>query len=682
MGYTLELEPIKAHKAGSKIFSYYATEDEETASGLGRIFVILEIATKDKATIAFASELISVLKDTFYHSPSSDVEASLELACQKANSFFLESELDHNKCYSKLSAIVVATHDERLCFSSSNNGRLLLLRKQRINHLIEPILSKTKKESGKPKLFSNITSGTVEPGDIVIASIRSVTDYFNEEKLKALLRQLKLSNAAKVISDEIQTIPSNIGFEGILLNLKKREPKLDAIITAQAIEKQTVVESMSQMNNRESATSKLLVESPVSTVKKTFNKFFHQTKTPGALPVPSIKQNNQKQEVAIPEQQIPSSKPSIVPPSIGIEAFGTRLSRLSSFLFVKNRFLTIGAILLVLFIATTLVQTKFIHVSSQDSQQLAVIKEQLNQAELALIYQNRDGALSQLKAAQDGFQLLKKPTSSEAKALMDTMDELTHTVYLITDATPETVVDLSTSPKTSSAMNVLAFKGSLYTFASNPFTLFEIKQNEKTTNEIVIPTNLTPTLVLADSETIAISDGTSIASLDLQKKEISTTSSLNTTIVAPYSGRIYAVINNGIARLDKDSKTNSWKQSPWITDNTTITEGLSMAIDGNIYIGTKQGLFKYTKGQKQSFSLPDVGYQLTPSAITTSIDSERLFILDAIKKRIIIMSKTGTLEKQLSLEAFEFPISPSLVVDEVKKTIFFHAGSSIWKVTF
>ncbi len=682
MGYTFELETIKLHKAGNRFFSYYATEEEERESGLGRIHVILEIASKDKSFIAFASELVAVIKDTFFHSPSSDIEASLELACQKANTYFLDSDLDHNKCYSKLSCVVFATHENSISFSSITNGNLLLLRKQKINHLTEPTFSKTKKESGKPKLFTNITSGLLEPGDFVIASTRSITDYFNEEKLKTILRQLKLPDAAKAITDELQKIPTALGFEGALASFKKRPPiqHQEGTAPVQPNDRQTVIESMSQMKQRESVTSKYLVESPAASFKKMFHAGITRMKsviarTERAAAAPKPASTDPAPQGAVP-------KPSIVPPSISEEAFGTRIHKISSTLFVKNRFLTIGSALLILFIATTILQTRLISFSSQDSQSIAAIRELINQAELALIYKNREGALADLKQAREQFQSLKKPESSDAKELLTAMQTISRSVYLIADQTPEPIAELSSFGAPNPTKGVLTSKGALYSFTSNPFQLLEIKQSDKSAEPVPIEIELKPERSVGDADNILVSDGTTLASLDVAKKSIVASSPVASLVFTPYAGRAYAVTNNTIVRLDRDAKTNTWKSTPWITDGTTIQNARSIAIDGDIYVGIDGMVLKFTKGQKQSFILPDFGFSAIPSAIATSIESDRLFILDALQKRIMIVTKNGTLEKQISLETFDQAISPSLVVDEIKKSIFFHTETGIWKVMY
>jgi len=682
MQYTLELKTIKLHKTGNRFFSYYTSEEEELESGLGRIHIILETTSKDRALIEFSSELVAVIKDTFFHSPSSNIEASLELACQKANAFFLNSALDHHKCYSKLSCIAFATHENSISCSSITNGRLLLLRKQRINHVIEPTFSKTKKESGKPKLFTNITSGLLEPGDTVIASTRNLNDYFNDEKLKHILRQLKLSDAAKAIEDDLQKIPSTFGFEVALALLKKQTPAQyqGNPSLSHASEQQTALESMSQMTQRETTTSKLLIEPPVTSLKKLFNNAIARMKSSARRSKPAITAPADSSTAQSPRSA--PQKPSIVPPSIAPEAFRTKIHTISAVLFVKNRFLTLGTVLLIIFILTTLSQTRLIAFKSKDSEVLSAIREEMNQAELALIYKNRVGALAELNQAREQIRLLKNPDSTEAKNLRAALETVSRSVYVITDQTPEQIVDLSSYDKSNTVKDIFTSKGTLYSFTQHPFQLLEIKQSEKKAQPIPIEIPLKPERIVGDANDVLISDGTTLASLDIAKKTLGISTPAASLVFTPYAGRAYVVINNTIMRLDRNETARSWKSTPWLSDGTSIQNALSIAIDGDIYIGIRGNILKFTKGKQQAFTLPDLGYSPTPSAIVTSVGSDRLFILDTEQKRIIIITKSGELIKQVSLETFEPTISPSLVVDEIKKSIFFRAGNGIWKVTY
>ncbi len=114
--------------------------------------------------------------------------------------------------------------------------------------------------------------------------------------------------------------------------------------------------------------------------------------------------------------------------------------------------------------------------------------------------------------------------------------------------------------------------------------------------------------------------------------------------------RPYLLDNSGnIFRYQGDSPT------AWIKNEEDVsTEGLSMAIDGSIFIFTSVGeILRYHEGRKEEKINPFVFPEFSKeSKIYTSSESP-LFVLDSKEGRIAVISKEGILIKQLFNDKFK-----------------------------
>ena len=120
----------------------------------------------------------------------------------------------------------------------------------------------------------------------------------------------------------------------------------------------------------------------------------------------------------------------------------------------------------------------------------------------------------------------------------------------------------------------------------------------------------------------------------------------------------------------------------WVTtENPPLKNAVAMAIDGFIYVLKSDGsVLKFEKGERVlDFSLKDLDKPLAdPQAIFTTVDSERLYILDTGNQRVVITNKSGFYESQY---VYEGALDPTdLFVDEAVGVLYLLDGTKIFRI--
>jgi len=130
--------------------------------------------------------------------------------------------------------------------------------------------------------------------------------------------------------------------------------------------------------------------------------------------------------------------------------------------------------------------------------------------------------------------------------------------------------------------------------------------------------------------------------------------------------------------LDEDKKYS--KATKWLKSvaNVDFSSVVSMAIDGDIWLTTRDGgIFRFRSGQPSSFlpnGLPDP-FQST-LLLRTNPDSENIYIVESDKERLVILKKDGTFLKQVTSKTLASVTN--FVVDEEKGMVYLVSGSLVF----
>ena len=220
-------------------------------------------------------------------------------------------------------------------------------------------------------------------------------------------------------------------------------------------------------------------------------------------------------------------------------------------------------------------------------------------------------------------------------------------------------------------------------------TLVQLTTSNKKVAKYELP--VTAVVGLVDFEDTILLLGEGISSLVFEDNGIAVVqeipegdSNRAATLFASYETYVY-VVNPEKRNIYRYAQNNDGFSEPigWVQE---VARGLdfkdiaSVAIDGDVWLGTKAGqLFKFTRGIVQDFTINGMQTAFESSLLVhTTLDSERLYVLEAQKNRLVILNKNGDFVREIT--------SPSLgsvtdiVVDEAQGKVFAASGSVVFEV--
>lgn len=296
--------------------------------------------------------------------------------------------------------------------------------------------------------------------------------------------------------------------------------------------------------------------------------------------------------------------------------------------------------------------------NQKDEQQAQAIiaraKEKYNEG-TALLSLNKNLAREDLQAAQDIITNGKKqfkPDSKQAKELEafdKTIQDSLQQAAAVNSVTP-TQVDANASP------------------------LLSLERSDTASGYY---TEDTTTIYKGDAKTVQ-----AIAKNDKKTKELFKNDSDWKTMrgIGVFGQNIY-ILDTGANTIDKFTPTASgYANVSYLTDQTSVANGVSMAIDGSVYVLFKDGtITKFTKGKADTFTIEGLDTKFANATrIQTSPDIDSVYVLDNGNSRVVVLGKDGSYKAQYSADTFSK--AKDIAVDEKNKKLYFLAENKIYSI--
>lgn len=190
--------------------------------------------------------------------------------------------------------------------------------------------------------------------------------------------------------------------------------------------------------------------------------------------------------------------------------------------------------------------------------------------------------------------------------------------------------------------------------------------------------------VLDEKGILATQDTQKTTTLKIEKdagwKEIVSLSS--------FGGNLY-LLDKGASDIWRYSGSDGsfGSRKSWLTDSSAdLSQGVSMTIDGSIWVLTKDKILKFTLGKPDNFSLSQMpaspqgepeGF-LDPIRIYTSGDEQNLYVLDKGRGKVYVIAKSGEFKTAYFWEGFKQ--ANDLVAIESIKKLFVLSEAKIYEV--
>ncbi|MBI2589998.1 hypothetical protein HYW32_03195 [Candidatus Berkelbacteria bacterium] len=121
----------------------------------------------------------------------------------------------------------------------------------------------------------------------------------------------------------------------------------------------------------------------------------------------------------------------------------------------------------------------------------------------------------------------------------------------------------------------------------------------------------------------------------------------------------------------------------FITDGTQISDGIDLAIDGNVYVLSKLGeVIKLNRGKRVEFRIHDIPAPASnftsPKQILTTREGGKIYVVDG--ERIVVLGSDGRFQNQYVLDGVQ--ALDQIAVDEDGKVFWVLAENKLYKAGF
>ncbi|MBU4580726.1 hypothetical protein KKB43_07020 [Patescibacteria group bacterium] len=214
-------------KSFCDIFVYEPENVDEQA--LGNLYIVGEIVDFSENSSYLVNLLASIIKKEFYSNAKRSTMESLEASLHKANSALSDlAEQGNVDWIGNLNMTCGTYKNGELHLSQTGKGKTMLVRNGQITDIGKNI---TNEEKPHPfKTFTNIASGELESGDLVLFITPQIFNIFSIEKLRQLASSLDIEELAEIIQDSVEK-ENDIKTIGLLLMKieEEKEEKLSHI---------------------------------------------------------------------------------------------------------------------------------------------------------------------------------------------------------------------------------------------------------------------------------------------------------------------------------------------------------------------------------------------------------------------------------------------------------------------
>lgn len=674
----------------------------------GRLFLLIELPKTKIDQQPLIDEIVNQIGTFFDTSNQTDPEILLEEILQELNKLLpeLSATSKTRNWIASLDLIVGIFYESNIYLAGLGNMNAILIHGNKCTSILE------KNTNVNPaKAFSNIISGQLDSGDILVLSTNSLFDYISEEKIKQLVTHFTPSGAVIKIQELLDSVPDFVSFNSLFI---KKVTARDVEITPEEIHEQQQLNVDDQNLDEE-----IIVEDRKPPAKPKKNK---APRTKYQVDMDVVKKLSPIKKVlyllgliTLFFKLVGNFFKYIFTKGKNAFLFSTSkqyrdtretdtLEKLKSNIDERytwwQRLKTSQKIIIVAFFIIILIFIQSLVFMTQDkahkdknttySETIQLINSKFNEAEASLIYNDEQGSEKILLEIQDLLNNLEANSPEQVATITELKSQV---FYDLNKVRHIRVVDKPLEIRNLSGVlintqDIVQKDGDFYILGDNKL----FRSSEEALEEIFnfaggqvaeSMTNWPEENKVVLSITNANNE-TNYNIFDLETKQI--TGSLEQT-AANTSVQDLAIYSDNLYVLDADSNQifkypeygNSFSNGQiWITEDVQITGMTSFTIDGEIYIITNQGeINKFARGEQETFGYHQPHPVIGPQAvIKTFTDSDYLYIIDPNNYRIIVLDKEGNIKDQYTSEKFDNLID--LAIDPDEKAIYLLNGNHLY----
>ena len=705
----------------------------------GYFFAVAEIIGADLEQIEHLQKMIDDLESGYYETDEDNEEDknSFELTLEYIN------KRGHHILKNKNSQIhclvgIIKKNNLAFAFHGDPIVNLFFVDKQSAEIKSVDVLANEEKDTDSDQLFSSILEGEINVGDYFFVATPHTRDYFSTDRTKKIIQSRDTKHSAQHIEKVLKDLESEFSFGGLFIYHPRpgQEPKTGKVPLENLRGSDA---SITKMINAQDTTKELLSPSIFNKIKKKVKqkreeKNNNQSKKTqrGTIETNIRKTVDQKEKQSMFNIILIGLGKAIVLFIIGLYQFFKRLiiiiikTLIALFLLISNRdkkraivikdikrgietkkeaflrFPTISKILLILSVLLTitfLVSISIYKIKENIEAEKAHYKntvqaiiDKKNIADASLIYNNENKAMEVLTEAKNMLVELPRDNDEQQSTydqLDNNIEQILQRLRKVEEVDSQIIIDKSNETELQ-LNNLTLINKDLLVYSSQDLLKYNLLDKNITNKFYQNVSNLRQSSTPKENDFVAIiNNDNSVAQYMpesglIDSKQISfPNDNVYLTNISVYSRKLYSLDKNN-QQIYKHNLTQDGfdRGTVWLTDNSMLSNPISLAIDGDIFVAEKSGqIFKFTAGEKQEFTIKNLDPKLENiDRIWTYNGLNYIYILDSKEKRIVIIDKEGKTIKQLKDEKWQNP--SDMVIIEEERTIYLLDTNFVYEVKY
>ena len=575
-------------------YAYDLGEGEESA---GQLFVTVEIQNNPSDAETIAETIFDSARKIFFSDLERDPYLRFEDALKEVNTAIQSFKAENvSNFIGTLHVVLAVTVGNELHLSQTGDAEAYLVRKRYCSIISEGLSDRT---SENEETFSNIASGTLEPGDFVVIGTTRLLRYISKSDFIGLLKSQNLIESLDDLKDALTPeILSKIGIIGMAFH-----------------------EGLSELSSNEQiGVREYLEDEKPQLVRK-------ERSNPGKFSL-ALRETTKK-VTSYMNDMIKSA---------------------TSGRMTKDKILALLMVAIVLLTAV-IWYVKNTGAAKREIERLDAviieIREEINTASLRGV-SNKDSAASILADAEtkavdvlnSGYHRNKATELlgliTEEKAKIDNV------VYV---SSARVIADLSAKRENVSALGLIPYKDRTYVYEYN--ALYEVLL-DVVSDPMTIDDNETVIAGAYDDDNEALIFVTksgqviNYANEQFQFMDTDDGAFHKGVAVEAYNGKMYLLDAEESQIWKYATKRDKYGNAESYIEGGSIENPVDIAIDGSIYVLEGDGdIMKFSRGEQVDFSISKLPLDPieSPTRIYTELDLDKIFLLEPTKNRVIVLNK-------------------------------------------
>ncbi len=595
----------------------YAYDLGEGGENSGKIFINLEIQNNPADAETIGEVIFDTVRKVFFSDLEKDPYVRFEDSVKSVNKALHQmKEEKPSKYLGTLNVLIAAIAGNNLYITQTGEAEAYLIRRRLCSTISEGLT-----EEGSSDMFTNIASGSLEPNDLILLSSTRILRYISKTDLAKICAGRNLVSSLAELKDFLTTeVLAKVGFVGVAVSEKATafSPEEKGKIVAH-LEKEEVVSSYKSGG---------LKTNSINALKSTVSRL-------------SAVVDDLRKKVAGSGKSLAEGTAKRGSSVRGVFG-GWSKEKIFTALIVLVLLLTGG----IWWLRNRASEQQTI---DNYTKTLAQVQDEIASAETTGQY-NKDQAGQMLtQAEQQALEVLNSGyLRSKSNELLQSIQTMRDKLDGVVRPQTKVLADLSQKRANVSALGLLGYKGVLYAYEYN--ALYPIVL-DKVQDPLTIDENETVVAgtVYSDQDSLMFytKSGKVIEYKDNRMSFVTTTdgSFKKGVSVQAYGNKLYILDSDGnqiwryTRRRDNFDAAEAWNV------NADLKNGISLAIDGNIYVLNKDGFItKMFSGNKENFPIKKqpVKALKSPTKIYTELDMAQIYVLEPSEKRVLVYYKDGS----------------------------------------